>query len=176
MLTRFLLELLFRVYCTFRVESTTISPMKPMRLHLYQSFRYLCIPDTAAFYEPEKALKRLKNQFDDLQDEELVVITDRSQVLDSQQNAAVVGSGPFDGGNGDPRLQQASLIEIPEGDYLFYQFADPSPEGIRRAVLFLLADAKAKHIEPASDQIILRGVKETGFYVLQLLLPLVMRV
>lgn len=149
--------------------------MKPMRLHLYQSFRYLCIPDPAAFYEPEKALTRLKEQFDDLRDEELVVITDEHQVLDSRQEGAVIGSGPFDGSAADIRDEHASIVEIPEGDYLFYQFGDPSPEGIRRAVLFLLSDAKAKHIELASGQIILRGVKEAGFYVLQLLLPLVMR-
>jgi hypothetical protein len=146
--------------------------MKPMKLHLYESFYYTCIPEKDALFEMDRTVKRIKEQIGTDIDEELAVFSQESQAFEFQGNSQCAGLGPI------PqeilqKLPASATMCIPEGDYLFYQFPDASAQGIRDALTFLISYAKANSI-PLQEQrsIILRGVKETGFYVPQLLLPL----
>jgi hypothetical protein len=143
-----------------------------MKLHLYESFYYTCIPETDALFEMDKTAKRIREQTGTDIDEELAIFTRESQAFETQGNSLCAGLGPISQVSAQ-KLSPSGTMCIPEGDYLFYQFPDGSAQGIRDALTFLISYAKANSI-PLSEQrrIILRGVKETGFYVPQLLLPL----
>jgi hypothetical protein len=142
--------------------------MKPMKLHLYESFTYSCIAENNALFEMDRVVKRIKEETGTTTDEEIVIFSQEALALQESENSLFAGLGPITNGN-----KTEITKSIPEGDYLFYQFPDSSASGIRDAITFLVSYAKNHNIPLRDDrQVILRGVKEVGFYVLQLLFPL----
>lgn len=169
----FLLLLFLSVYCTFFSKFTTILSMKAMKLHLFTTTQYTCIPETETLFDPERGLRRLKQLAQEasvpLIDEELAVFTTQEAVLTEGKNSLAIGAGPAEGPVDVPPFHTRDLAE---GPYYFYQFADSSEQGIRGALQYSLQALKQKGFIPSSDQVILRGVKEAGFYVLQIVIPL----
>lgn len=146
--------------------------MKAMKLTLYTTTYYTCIKDTHALYEPESAVRRLKSVAEqtsaEICDDEIAVFTTRDRIFRSEDNSIFFGAGPAEG----QAPEGFHTRELPEGPYFFYQFPDISTEGIQAALQFAHTSLSAKGFTPASDEVILRGVKEAGFYVLQVLIPL----
>ena len=104
-----------------------------------------------------------------LVDEEIAVFTTRDQLFSGSGSSITIGAGPL----GETVIPEAFHIRsISEGAYLFYQFADSSAEGITAALQFSLQAMKTRGMTPASDTVILRGVREAGFYVYQVLIPI----
>ncbi|MGM0431762.1 MAG: hypothetical protein ACQEQU_03505 [Spirochaetota bacterium] len=149
--------------------------MRTLKLHLYENIRYLCIAESQAFFDPEGALKTLYAHIASCGlssgDEEIAVFSNQELVLSEKETSLFVGTGPA-GPTDIPQGCPVFTKEIPAGTYQFLQLSDPSSEGIRSAAQFLLEKNEYKHNSPFSQEIILRGVKEAGFYVLQLLMPI----
>ncbi len=148
--------------------------MRAMRLHLFQTTHYTCISDNDTLFDPEGGLKQLKQRAEQasvpLRDEEIAVFTTRRLVFDRDTTSIAVGAGPA-----ERSLETGPFFtkSIQEGSYFFYQLQDSSPEGILNALQYGLKALDAKGFTAASDEVILRGVKEAGFYVLQLLIPII---
>jgi len=145
-----------------------------MKLYLYQSTPFLCINQEAALFEPDKGLKQLRKdaQHHDITliDDEIAIFTTKDKIFAGTTNSLAIGAGPY-----SEKLTSTSfhIRSIDEGTYFFYQFADSSPEGITTALQYSIQSMKAKNMQSASDAVILRGVKEVGFYVYQIIIPVI---
>ncbi len=147
--------------------------MKTMRLHLFQTIHYICISDTSTLFTPESGLYRLKHAAEghgvSLNDDEIAIFTRRENIFHTIGNSLAIGAGPT-----EQSLDIGSFHtrEISEGSYFFYQFPDSSEDGIRSALQYGINTLDARGLIPASDEVILRGIKETDFYVFQILILL----
>ncbi len=147
--------------------------MNVMKLHMYQTTDFLCIPVRDSLFDPHGGLKQLRASAEahgiTLVDEEIAVFTTRDQLFSGSGSSIAIGAGPL----GETVIPEAfHSRSISEGAYLFYQFSDSSAEGITAALQFSLQAMKARGMTPASDTVILRGVREAGFYVYQVLIPI----
>ncbi len=146
--------------------------MKTMKLYLYQSTPFLCINQENILYTPDKGLKQLRTDAEQhnitLIDDEIAIFTTRDKIFEGSQNSIAIGAGPF---TEELPNEHYQLRSIPEGTFFFYQFADSSPEGITSALQYSIQSMKTKNMKSASDEVILRGVKEVGFYVYQIIIP-----
>lgn len=155
---------------------------KAMKLYLYQDLRYLCIQDSLTFFDHLQNLDLLREKARTdtilMHDEEILCAASydtniSGDGITSSIQPLFFGAGPLADAIVAENLPKGYTVKAVEsGDYLFYQFADPSPEGIDEAVNSAYKALLEKNWKTKDDTILLRGVKEVGFYVLQILFPL----
>ena len=146
-----------------------------MRLNLYESISYLCIAGDGLSRNDHLAnLSLLRSQCSDasiaLQEDEILLCS----IFDPETFSIT----PVKFGSGPVRERPAHLeppfysMTLPAGVYLFYQFPDPSPEGIESAYRSALSGMDSRGWTPKQNQLLMRGVKEGPWYALQVLIPL----
>lgn len=146
-----------------------------LRLSLYQDTRFITTCDSTAFFNPVKGLKGLKSMAGhsetELPDEEIIIVSSLKAVLSGSTPAStIIGTGPL---NEDLAIEGLGSFTLEKGAYSFYQFIGDSRDDILSAVQHSLSVVKTRGYKRADeDTIILRGIKETGFYVFQILFPL----
>lgn len=146
-----------------------------LKLSLYQDTRFITTCDSTAFFDPVKSLKALKAMTgplaSELPDEEIVIISSLDAVLSgSCSPSTIIGTGPIEQ---EQTLKDLGSFTLKKGVYSFYQFTGDSKDDILSAVQYSLSVVRNRGYSRADeDTIILRGIKEAGFYVFQILFPL----
>ncbi len=149
--------------------------MRIMKLHLYQDIIYLC---GAGNYSPTDPLGNLsslqeecRNAGISLNDEEILLQVSRSGT-NPVLNTPCFGAGPVLSMEA-PIPEIFSFFTLSAGDYLFYQFPDPTADEITTAYRNALSGLYARGWKPKGDNLYLRGVKEESqAYALQVFIPL----
>jgi len=154
-----------------------------MKLYLYQDIQYLSMTSDADFFDHIASLERLKRKAEEdgipLHDEEILcratlerTAADRSAEDHGSITPISFGSGPLHAAIVPEKLPAGYTADyISTGEYLFHQFGDPSEQGIEQALQTAFTAASEKKWNLQSETVLLRGVKEAGFYILQLLIP-----
>ncbi len=146
-----------------------------MRLNLYESIDYLCTAgDELSRNDHLTNLSLLRSQCRTAS----ITLPEDEILLCSTFDAGTHSISPVSFGAG-PVWEKIQLqppfcyVTLPAGAYLFYQFPDPSPEGVESAYRTALSGMDARGWRPKEHSLMLRGVKEGPWYALQVLIPLV---